>query len=595
MSELIKITIVSENDKSNNATDCFDEKSIVLTHDPSATLMSTLQRNHLMNGSFCGGRGDCGRCRVRFLRGATIPTPLERSALQPEELRQGYRLACLAKPKSDCVIAPAFLEAPGIRIVSDMMDMTEDIDYNSQNIFQTKKQKPIVTKSHDIKKLSFGNAPKTEKNNMCNQTGETEAETAVETVIAVDLGTTTIAMQLVTLHTGQILDTWCEMNPQRRYGADVLSRIQASCGGAREELKRLAEEALERGVAQFCGCGTVIRCMCIAGNTTMEHLLMGHDVTSLGRSPFMPAESGLQSYTRAEWPFPVYVLPVISAFVGGDIVAGLYACGMLSDTARSAAAGLLTDLDGEAGREPEHDADKEDGTARLLIDLGTNGEMAIADGARMISTAAAAGPAFEGGAGADVVGSDMIACTAALLAAGIADGNGLLAEPYFTEGVTLRREGTAAYVPVSAVMDSEGDARGGAGTAAPVLSFRISQADIRAIQMAKAAVRAGVEILWRRMGEPGNVRVYLAGGFGYYLDVEAAFRIGLLPDRMRDSVRAVGNTSLGGAYLLGRDLVLGRIDRAVLERSLSSIESLNLAAQEEFESLYIRYMDLRVS
>ena len=610
MSEQIKITIVSENDKLNNAVDNSEGKFVVLTHDPSATLMSTLLKNHLISGSFCEGRGDCGRCRVRFLQGAVMPTALERSVMEPEELRQGYRLACLSRPTGDCTIVLAFSDEPEQVIVADMIGVTENNDQIGQKKSQTKKQKPIVTKSHDIKELPFGNTKKTEGNNTRNSADETKeaeikTENAAETLIAVDLGTTTIAMQLVEMRTGRILDTWCGLNPQRRYGTDVLSRIQASCEGAREELQRLAEEALEQGVAQFRRQGTAIRCMCIAGNTTMEHLLMGHNVSALGQSPFVPVERGLQLYPYGKWDFPTYITPVISAFVGGDIVAGLYACGLLPERR----------TDGGSQGNEERSEDERRGRCaagrsstggnvqpvRFLIDLGTNGEMAITDGTRMIVTATAAGPAFEGGAGTGIMGSDMVACTAALLRAGIADESGLLAEPYFTEGVALRRDASGAYVPVTSASVSTVCAsdiptvQSGLAShdAVPVLHIR--QSDVRAIQMAKAAVRAGAELLWRRMGEPESVQVYLAGGFGYYLDVEAAFRIGLLPERMRGSVRAVGNTSLGGACLLGRDLWLGMTDGAALERALSSIESLNLAAQEEFETLYIRYMDLSLS
>ncbi|MDE6740642.1 MAG: ATP-binding protein, partial [Lachnospiraceae bacterium] len=179
-----------------------------------------------------------------------------------------------------------------------------------------------------------------------------------------------------------------------------------------------------------------------------------------------------------------------------------------------------------------------------------------------IVTATAAGPAFEGGAGAGVIGSDMIACAASLLKRGILDETGLLAEPYFTEGVTVGEP-----------------------------AVRLCNKDIRDLQMAKAAVRAGIEILRRQMGETQIGHIYLAGGFGYYLDVEAAFSIGLLPERMRGRVTAVGNTSLAGAFKLGCDLWRGKTNPAALEHSLSSIVSINLAEREEFERLYVRYMN----
>lgn len=284
--------------------------------------------------------------------------------------------------------------------------------------------------------------------------------------------------------------------------------------------------------------------MCIAGNTTMGHLLMGYDVSALGRSPFTPVEIGLQEYRHPAWDFRVWLVPGISTFVGGDIVAGLYAMGMLPKA---------------GGEEPV----QKENEVTMLIDLGTNGEMAITDGTRMIVTATAAGPAFEGGAGAGIIGSDMVACTAALLRQGILDETGLLAEPYFTKGITVGNP-----------------------------AVRLCNQDIRDLQMAKAAVRAGVEILWHRMGEPQIGQIYLAGGFGYYLDAEAAFTIGLLPETMRGRVRAVGNTALAGAYMIGRDLWMEQTDKRELEQCLSPIIKVNLAEQEAFEALYLRYMNL---
>lgn len=541
MSEKIKITIVTDDEKLNTRSDVQNESQIIVTHDSSATIMSTLLKNNLISGSFCGGRGDCGRCRIRFLKGVTMPTPLERSVMDAEELRQGYRLACLARPKDDCVIKLELVNSPKIDIVADMIDVTEKIDYKSQEKNQTKKQKSTVTES------GVKLRPDLEKN--LYNTGD--IFTDAETLIAVDLGTTTIAMQLMMLGSGQVIDTYCEMNPQRRYGADVLSRIKASCEGSREVLQQMVLEVLERGVSRFEKClsegNAVIRGMCIAGNTTMEHLLMGYDVSSLGVSPFTPVEIGLQEYRNPAWNFRIWLVPGISTFVGGDIVAGLYALGMLPDVRTSGAQAEQENVD-------------------LLIDLGTNGEMAITGGTRMIVTATAAGPAFEGGAGAGVVGSDMIACTASLFKQGIMDETGLFAEPYFTDGVTVGKP-----------------------------AVKLHNKDIRDIQMAKAAVRAGIEILWRQMGKPEIGHVYLAGGFGYYLDVEAAFCIGLLPAGMRGKVEAVGNTSLAGAFQVGRDLWAHRTDKKALEQRLSNIESINLAKQKAFEELYVRYMNISES
>lgn len=543
MSEQIKITVVMDDDKLNIEKGEQKPKRILLTQDPFMTLMSVLRENRLLEGGLCGGRGECGRCAVQFLNGATIPTPLERKHFSAEELRQGYRLACIAKPRTDCMIRLLQNEDSKVPILTKMIPLSENVDLSGQG-----------------KKKS-----------------ENQTSGVMNYMIAVDLGTTTIAMQLYCLETGEVVDTYCEHNPQRSYGADVLSRIQASCTGRREELQRLVCESLLRGVRRFLTYlneyernqrddATKLHCMCIAGNTAMEHLLLGYDVQSLGRSPFTPVEIGVQETTlsalfsclaetqvgeTAAWTnLPVYLAPGISAFVGGDVAAGLYALRMLPGS--------------------------DDGEVRLLIDLGTNGEIAITDGKRMLVTATAAGPAFEGGGESALIGTDRIALTASFLQRGILDETGLLAEPYFSEGVPVETERVH-------VATEPGQAK----------DFRIRKEDVRSLQMAKAAIRAGIEILWEEMGGPRVDRVYLAGGFGYELDVEAAFAIGLLPVKLRGRVQAVGNTSLAGAFLMGRALWEGRIDRKDLEEKLSfKTESINLAARKNFAALYLQYMNL---
>lgn len=575
MSETIQVTVIAENERQ-------ERQEIKVTHDSGVTLMTTLLKKELISGNFCGGRGACKRCRVRFLQAAPLPTSLERQAFTPDELRLGYRLACMARPRNDCVIRLEFVQSRKIEILTDTADMM-DVSGKSDH---------------------FGQNERAEK----------------RCLIAVDLGTTTIAMQLMDIDSGQALDTYCAMNPQRSYGADVLSRIQAANAGAADALRESVWKVLRKGVSRFYDfCHTAaqgisvqedsvqevpdqgdfeqenierkafICCMCIAGNTTMEHLLMGLSTERLGKSPFMPVELGLQKCTLpfnadvlpegipngmpdgildgipsghagmppepAEEPsgltgkvkngfLPVYIAPGISAFVGGDIAAGLYTLNMRG--------------------------------AALFIDLGTNGEMAVTDGKRMIVTATAAGPAFEGGPGKAVAGSDMVAVTAYLLKKGIIDETGLMAEPYFEEGVT---------VSLSDAMNAPGSSD----------SVYLTQKDIRDLQMAKAAVRAGVEVLWQRIGCPEISQVYLAGGFGYYLDVEAAAVIGLLPEKWKRRTKAVGNTSLAGAFQMGKDLWTGKLREEALDEMLRGIESINLAEQKEFEALYIQYMDLRLS
>lgn len=708
MSEIIKITVVMDNEKQNTEKQKKRIIPIVLTQESSMTIMSVLQKNNLLSGSFCGGRGDCGRCAVQFLEGAPLPTALERSRLEPEELRQGFRLACVTRPQTNCVIRiPEQIERE-IPIVTEVNLLSEKIDLNSQRNKLSKNQISFAMKNseaaeEDAQKpnKNLRVIPQTEVcvmkssgNTSYNDMSDTLKLKQIERIkkieqtkqikqgnyiVAVDLGTTTIAMQLRDMASGEVLDTYCALNPQRSYGTDVLSRIQASCDGHREELRRLVCETLLRGVRQFAarvktletehgervkrgmcvGRGkrlergdakrdgrAVCVCMCIAGNTTMEHLLLGYDVSTLGRSPFAPVEIGVQempfsvllagkgrddgssleifagvkieagaeteseSKSKSEgipagWDFPVYIAPGISAFVGGDIVAGLYALDLLSPFGQPGQLkaephdGIEAEASEKRKAEPhdrmgvEEAEEKENmraerqaqGHAALLIDLGTNGEMALTDGKRMLVTATAAGPAFEGGGSSGLIGTDRIALTAALLRQGKLDATGLLAEPYFSGGVPVETFAVRIDRQLSESEETQKSA------------CYFMQKDIRDLQMAKAAVRAGVEILWEKLGRPEIGAVYLAGGFGYDLDVEAALAIGLLSERLRGRIRAVGNTALEGAYRLGRDLAAGILTKSGLEASLAVTENgnlcaVNLAGQEGFEPLYLKYMDL---
>ena len=549
LSETIQLTLIRENKE--------EQQKINVTHDSGMTLMTTLLQKELITGNFCGGRGTCGRCRVQFLQSAPLPTSRDRQAFTPDELRLGYRLACMAKPGNDCVVRMDFIKPRELEIVTEICD--------------------VVNVS--------------EKNDCLSQ----EKEEGIHYLAAVDLGTTTIAMQLMEMESGRVADTYCAMNPQRSYGADVLSRIQAAnerpvderavqeraantetvnerTAGAADIMRNSVWKVIEDGLNRFWAVcheknpEAALCCMCIAGNTTMEHLLMGLSTKELGKSPFLPVELGLQ---RCVVPIgdaaqlPVYVAPGISAFVGGDIVTGLYRLKMLplcgTDNERPRC-DTCSDSDGQQDG-------FQSGGVSLLIDLGTNGEMAITDGRRMVVTATAAGPAFEGGPGKTAAGSDMVAMTALLLKEGIIDETGLMADPYFEEGITVSGHSGA--------------------------SIHLTQKDIRALQMAKAAVRAGVEILHQKMGCPFVERVWLAGGFGYYLDVDAAIAIGLLPREWKSCTKAAGNTSLAGAFEMGADLWNGKLTEEALSEMMQGIESINLAEQPEFEALYIRYMTLK--
>lgn len=351
-------------------------------------------------------------------------------------------------------------------------------------------------------------------------------------LIVADIGTTTIAMQLRRVEDGEVLNSFLQENPQRQYGTDVLSRIEAAKDVVlKGRMRDAVRNALEQGIhelletVKISGQDVVNTENCqlvIAANTTMVHLLMDYDTEGLGQYPFV-AET-LEETEVVLFGFKTLILPGLSAFVGGDIVAGIIALSMY--------------------RRKE---------ITLLLDLGTNGEIVLGNKDKLLATSAAAGPAFEGGA--DVFGTDLMTLVATLMQEDIVDETGLLAEPFFENGITI------------------------GGTC-------ITQQYIRSLQMAKAAICTGITILASKYGlkDLREIdRVFLAGGMGYYLDPQAAVGIGLLPKVLEDKTFAVGNAALEGAFRYGKAKQPGIAEKC---------ELFNLAEEESFAEQYIANMSL---
>lgn len=459
-------------------------------------VLSVLIAQGLFDTSHCGGHGTCGKCEVRFLSGSPLPKPADRRRFTPQQLREGWRLACMAKPQQDCVIA--LPERQGEEFILD-------------------------------KVLLFG---------------ESEGVSGDETVILADLGTTTIVLMLVEKKTGRILEINKEMNPQRKYGADVISRMEHAMEGKNKELSDLVNVVIDRAITEWKTKGHAPDQIILAGNTVMTHLLMNYDISGLSRAPFKPVTTMSVSFESAE--INGITVPGISAFVGGDIVAGMLVCKRLMQAEKVSRA--------------------------LLIDLGTNGEMALISPEGNLCTATAAGPAFEGGFGGRMYGADVIAAVAELRRKEVVDETGLMAQPYFSEGY------------------EEGE-------------VQIRQEDIRALQVAKAAVFAGIRILLEEAGISAQEieRVYLAGGFGYMLSVEAACDIGLIPAVLGEKTIAIGNAALSGAYLYGCQERTGDSDQGgdvldlqdPVQELIQNTRSINLAEKEHFNDYYLQAMSLR--
>lgn len=354
-------------------------------------------------------------------------------------------------------------------------------------------------------------------------------------VVAADIGTTTIAMVLRD-EKGREIDRFLSVNPQRQYGADVISRIQkaqdASCA---EHMRQQVLGILADGLARFeeKGQGHSLF-LVIAVNTTETYLLMGWNPAELGRAPFQAQH--LKAVRTTLLGVDTYILPRLSAFVGGDIVAGIVAAGI-----------------------------EEKDSLTLLIDLGTNGEMVLGNRDRMLACATAAGPAFEGGANVAVWGSDMISALAALCREELVDESGLLTEEYFQDGVRVG-------------------------------NILVEQRTVRALQLAKGAIAAGIDTLMKQMGvEKGQIqRVILAGGLGYYLKPADAVAIGLLPASLEERITAGGNTALMGAAMAAYELLLEGEEK--LQEKWTAIsgrcQCINLAEISSFEEQYLEHLAL---
>jgi uncharacterized 2Fe-2S/4Fe-4S cluster protein (DUF4445 family) len=395
--------------------------------------------------------------------------------------------------------------------------------------------------------------------------------------LAIDIGTTTLVLSVVDLRSGKVLKTHSLLNSQRQYGADVISRIQFGTGEQFNILRACILTDLLKGIALFAAeIRDDIVHVAIAGNTTMLHFLQGLSVESLGSYPFQPVTIDWQEYSFVELfsdhslCCPVTILPGVSAFVGADIVAGLLHSGFASTEKKV-----------------------------LLIDVGTNGEIAVGNREKIVCLAAAAGPAFEGAnitcgtgsvAGAisdfDIIegkviystieeveplgicGSGVLDIVAACLREQVIDVTGRFDFARYSEGL----------LPVAHRQNGD------------VIAF--TQKDVREVQLAKSAIRSGLDIVLKHYGTTYDEldAVYLAGGFGAFLRVESAVLIGLFPAALQSKIKQVGNSSLGGAI----SYLLDRTSRQTMNDLLAIITVSDLATDTEFNELFIRNLQFPV-
>lgn len=498
-----------------------DEERIIHVK-KSESVLNALQRHNIFLPAICAGRGICGKCKVRVLDGIVDAVDAEKEYFTGEELEAGWRLACCLRLTSNCTI---------------------EIENKEDEIY-------VVSESKG----------ETEKKSL---------EDAKELAIAVDIGTTTIAMQLIDQVSGGVVETFTTINKQRAFGADVISRIDASNNGKKQALRKSIQNDLLEGYQTLTKNGSVhINKMNIGANSTMVHLLMGYSCETLGVFPFKPYNIGTikinsKSLLSEEIEeFQVEILPGVSTYVGGDITSGMYALGFQKNKEVS-----------------------------VLIDLGTNGEMAIGNADKIYVTSTAAGPAFEGGnivcgtgsiPGAicnveindqeialktigdakplGICGTGVLECIYELLKNEYIEESGLMEEDYFDDGFML----------------SEAN------------NIRFYQKDVREIQLAKAAVRAGLETLILRYGVTYDEidHIYISGGFGYKIDIQKAIQIGLFPEECSEKIEAIGNSCLKGVVQSLKDKDGIKTCEIIVDKS----EEISLSTDKYFQAQYVEHM-----
>jgi len=453
------------------------------------SVLSALVRAGVIISAPCGGRGICGKCRLTLLEGSV------RLADTGAEVKAGYSFpACSA---------------------AALCDITVSIEQDSFDSFSFVKPLAVMPTERKVGRAGIG----------------------------VDIGTTTVQAQLVDLDTGEILETFSALNNQRSFGADVMSRIGVARNGKLKEMSAAIKNQIEETLRQCIGKWSLpeIEQCTVSANTTMLHLFCGADPSAMGEAPYTPVFLEERSFEGRELSLSarnVTLLPGISAFVGADIVSGLAFLDIMKKKENA-----------------------------LFIDIGTNGEIAVwrESEKKLLCCSTAAGPCFEGAE---------ISC-------------GMGAESGAINRISLKKEKTIPlptphslfpFVPLYYTTLGNVKARGicGAGLIDAVAVMKrlgamdetgaladeftqtgfpiaegivITQRDVRQFQLAKSAICSGVKVLCKTAGmEMGDIdTAYIAGGLGFFINLENAADVGLLPGELAKKTAVCGNTSLSGA------------------------------------------------
>ena len=563
----------------------FVRENIEIEMEDGASVLEAEIRAGLRPDAPCGGLGKCGKClvkingevvkacQVRISEGETCVVETLDRAGSEKILTDGFNREVVFEPGLRMVQVELEKARPGEkrsdwqRLLDELAEMDSDVEPERMEVdLKLAGELYGMRRDSDDWYVIYSGRRILE---MRKQAGR-------RCLAAFDIGTTTIAGYLLDSEDGRMLAVESRMNPQAQYGADVIMRANYALEHGTDVLSRCIREAVNEMLGVLAGDAGISRedifQVCIVGNTCMHHLFLGISPASLVHAPYTPAVSerlvlnagdyGLDVQRKAE----LIMLPDIAGYVGADT------CGCLL-----------------ALRQDQKDE------ISLMIDIGTNGEMVLGNRNRLVTCSTAAGPAFEGAkiecgmrgaAGAvdhvkyengkwdyttvgnqpavGLCGSGLIDLVAGLLDAGMLDENGALSSGQEKQGVFM-------LVP----LEQAGNERG----------VYLTQKDIGEVQLAKAAIAAGIQMLMKRLGitEEEICSVYIAGAFGNYMDPVSAGKIGLFPAALVKKVKPVGNAAGEGAKIA----LVNEREMLEMDELVGKIDFVELAASGDFQDYFI--------
>ncbi|HEU65797.1 MAG TPA: DUF4445 domain-containing protein [Chloroflexi bacterium] len=594
------------------------------------TIWEALQPTDVELGGECGGLGHCGKCKVKVLSEIEEPSADEKALLDEEELEQGIRLACRTRMNRD--LAVSIGEADATTQYFSILTTSHTL---ADRYISLSQLEPLITKrlvtlpisiqnggSSTLDLIKFGLGPEYQDlkaslhclrtlprslaksqfqgtavlHDHCLMDWQDDGQVDRKYGLVFDLGTSTLVGKLLNLADGNEVAVSSCLNSQNKYGSDVISRLQYCQKHPRgvKNLQALVLKDLNQIIAHLLTTADLqpddVFVAVAAGNTTMQHLLLGLSPIGIAQAPFSPvltdglivnaADVGLQLHPAAL----LYTLPMKSGYIGGDLLGFIIASGV---------------------------AEQQDEII-LGLDLGTNGEIFLGNSRRLLTCSAAAGPALEGArithgmiarAGAiegvsledgrlhyrvignikpeGICGSGLVDLVAVLLHCGIIDKNGLIrpSRQKAARGLNSRviaRAGVKNFLVASAEETSHQK---------PIY---LTQKDVREFQLAKGAIAAGVQILMDELGigVSGISRVYLAGALGNYIDRYSAMRTGLIPMVNLGVVKSLGNAASTGASVV----LLAKNYWQTAAELTRFIEHIELSWRSEFNQYFIEHM-----